>query len=80
MYVQTVTSWLDPHGYFSSLPVVQDDAVSSIHGPTLSPIRKARMHFNDVSPHVAAVIGGPQSHGARRVMYQIHRYDVIVGY
>eukprot|EP00892_Ulva_mutabilis_P001753 jgi/Ulvmu1/11579/UM079_0022.1 len=70
---QTVTGWLDPHGYFSSMAVIAGGTATAARRTPLPPIRRARMHFNDVSPHVVAVVGTPESDGARRVMYQAHR-------
>lgn len=67
---QTVTDWLDPHGYFASLPAVSDPTTQQ---KSVAPTRKARMHFNDISPYVAAAVGSAQSYGARCIMYPTHK-------
>ena len=73
--MQRLLRWLDPHGYHRTVPILQSspEALLVMTQHKRAAHAPMRRHANDVSPLVAAVLGAPQSVGARRIMFQSSR-------
>lgn len=75
---QDLLDWTDPHGYHRNMAILQSSpaAVRMVLQQPRTSHKPSRTHFSDISPLVAATLAGPSSVGARRVMFQNHRYAI----